>query len=57
MSGTDQSQELIKGMERGLLQWYGFGKSTKVLYIGERVDALAEMLAEETQTVVCTLVE
>lgn len=57
MGGTDQSQELIKGMERGLLQWYGFGKNKKVLYIGDRVDALAEMLAEETQAVVCTSVE
>lgn len=57
MSSTDQTQELINGIKRGLLQWYDFEQDAKVLYIGDSMDALAEMLMEQPLTVVCVSVE
>lgn len=43
----EQSQDLIKGIQKGLLQWYDFHEGCKALYIGEREEPLAEMLAEK----------
>ena len=57
MSSTEQTQELIKGIKRGLLQWYDFEQGAKVLYIGDVTDALAEMLMEQPLTVVCISAE
>lgn len=45
MKKTDQSQELIKGIQQGLLRWYHIHPKSTVLYIGDGEDAIAEMLA------------
>ena len=41
----EQPHDLIKGIQKGLLQWYDFHEGCKVLYIGEREEPRAEMLA------------
>jgi len=53
MSNTDQSQELIKGIRQGLLQWYDFRQGSRVLYIGNREDDIAEMLAQKSINLLC----
>ena len=50
----EQPHDLIKGIQKGLLQWYDFHEGCKVLYIGEREEPLAEMLAEKGLKVSCT---
>lgn len=49
----EQSQDLIKGIQKGLLQWYDFKEGSKALYIGDREAPLAEMLAEKGLKVSC----
>lgn len=43
----EQSQDLIKGIQKGLLQWYDFKEGGKALYVGDREAPLAEMLTEK----------
>lgn len=57
MSSTDQSQQLITGIRQGLLRWYDFKRDSSVLYIGNREDAIAEMLAEKPITLLCSVKE
>ena len=40
-----QTQQLIRGMQKGLLNWYNFESGSRVLYIGDKEDALAEVLS------------
>ena len=42
-----QAQELINGIQRGLLQWYDFKEGSAVLYIGDKNTPLAQMLLEK----------
>lgn len=46
-------QELISGMQKGLLQWYDFKKGSNVLYIGDKNTPLAQMLSERELFVIC----
>ena len=49
----EQTQELIEGIQRGLLQWYDFRKGSTVLYIGREDEPIAEMLREKELEVTC----
>lgn len=48
----EQSQELIREIQKGLLQWYDFEVGSQVFYIGEEQDPLAEMLTDKALNVV-----
>jgi len=54
---VDQAQELINGIQSGLLQWYDFEREAIVLFIGERHSALAQMLLGKKLNVVCVNLE
>ena len=43
----EQSQELIREIQKGLLQWYDFKEGSLIFYVGEEDEPLAEMLAEK----------
>lgn len=43
----EQSQELIREIQKGLLQWYDFKKDSLVFYVGKKEEPLAEMLTEK----------
>lgn len=49
----EQANELVKGIQKGLLQWYDFDKNSKVLYIGVQEDANAEMLTDKKVQMLC----
>ncbi len=53
----EQAQELINGIQKGLLQWYNFKKGSAVLYIGEKDAPLAQMFLEGELKVTCTVLE
>lgn len=53
----DQSEELIRAIQKGLLQWYDFKQASAVLYIGDKNDAIAEMLTEKNMQTVCASCE
>ena len=40
----EQSSELVKEIQKGLLQWCDFDENSRVLYVGKQEDANAEML-------------
>lgn len=48
-----QAAELIKTIQKGLLQWYTFAPGNSVLYIGSEKDALTELLLESGLRVTC----
>lgn len=41
-----QAEQIIRAMQKGLLQWYDFKRGGMVLYMGDEKDALAEMLSD-----------
>ena len=49
----EQAQEIIRGIQRGLLQWYDFKPDSMILYTGSEEDAIAEMLRERAGALVC----
>ena len=49
----EQTQELIEGTQRGLLQWYDFQKGSTALYIGGKDEPIAVMLREKELEVTC----
>ena len=53
----EEAQEIIRGIESGLLQWYGFRPGCAILYIGEEGDALAELLKGLSGRFVCASCE
>lgn len=53
MDSTGQPQQLITGIRQGLLQWYDFKRDSSVLYIGNRKEAIAKMLAEKPVALLC----
>lgn len=48
---AEQTEELIKGIPRALLNWYDFRMDSRILYIGEE-DSYAEVLKEYAQRIV-----
>ena len=50
----DQANEIIRTIQKGLLQWYAFRPGSSSLYIGDETDALADLLAERGLDVACT---
>lgn len=53
----EQAQEIIRGIQSGLLQWYDFKPNSTILYIGREVDAIAEMLRERAEVLICVSCE
>lgn len=53
----EQTQELIDGIQKGLLQWYDFKEGSDVLYIGDQNMPLAQMLREKELKITCTPLE
>ncbi len=53
----EQAQEIIKGIQSGLLQWCDWKPDSRVLYCGDKEDALAEMLKGRTGELVCVSCE
>lgn len=53
MSSVTQPQKLIDGIRQGLLQWYDFRQNSSVLYMGDREDAIGEMLADKPVNLSC----
>lgn len=53
----EQAQELINGIQKGLLQWYDFKEGSAVLYIGDKNTPLAQMLLEKGMEVTCASLE
>ena len=53
----EQAQEIIRGIQSGLLQWYGFKPDSEILYIGREEDAVAEMLKGRAGVLVCVSCE
>ena len=49
----EQSSELVKEIQKGLLQWCDFDENSRVLYVGKQEDANAEMLADKKVQVLC----
>lgn len=49
----EQAQELINGIQKGLLQWYAFKAGGAALYIGAPDSPLAQMLSEKKLAVTC----
>jgi len=49
----EQAAELIRTIQKGLLQWYTFIPGSVVLYTGSREDALAELLTGLRIEVIC----
>ncbi len=49
----ERSEELIKEIHKGLLQWYIFTRDSVILYIGNADDALAEMLSVKATRLIC----
>lgn len=48
-----QADELIRAIQKGLLQWYAFTPGSSALYTGSETDALADLLAECGLDVTC----
>jgi len=46
IKNMNHSEELIKEIQKGLLQWYPWKSDSQILYIGSEKDALAELLAQ-----------
>lgn len=57
MKKAEQSQELIRGIRQGLLQWYDMRPGSTALYIGDQEDTIASMLAHKTTTLQYASVE
>ena len=43
----EKSQELIREIQKGLLQWYDLKEGSLIFYVGEEREPLAEMLVEK----------
>ena len=48
-----QAAELIRTVQKGLLQWYTFIPGSSALYVGSETDALADLLAECGLDIIC----
>lgn len=49
----DETQELIDGIQKGLLQWYDFKEESRTLYIGDENTPLVQMLLGKELCVIC----
>lgn len=49
----EETQELINGIQKGLLQWYDFNEESSVLFIGYEDTPFAQMLFEKKLRVTC----
>lgn len=48
-----KEKDLLRAMEKGILQWYDFKERAKVLFLGRTGDSLLELLYEKELQVVC----
>ncbi|MCH5281302.1 MAG: adenylyltransferase/cytidyltransferase family protein [Lachnospiraceae bacterium] len=48
-----QAEELVKEIPKGLLSWYDFKPGSTILYVGEKEDAYAGVLAEKQLNLTC----
>lgn len=48
-----QAEDLIRGIQKGLLKWYSFRADSTLLYIGDGQDVYADVLRESIKSVVC----
>ncbi len=53
----ERAQELINGIQKGLLQWYDFKSESRVLFIGNENTPLAHMLSEKKLKATCVLLD
>ncbi len=49
----EPTEELIRAIQKGLINWYDFRSESRILYIGNCEDALAEVLAEMAGQLTC----
>ena len=49
----EQAQEITRGIQSGLLQWYDFKPDSTILYIGREEDAIAELLRGRAGVLQC----
>lgn len=52
-----QAEELIRDIQKGLINWYDFKPGSAIIYIGSEEDALAEVLKNPAEQLVCTSLE
>ncbi len=53
MEAEKKEEQIIRGIQKGLLQWYDFQSFAKVLFVGEADSPLAECMKEKGLEVVC----
>lgn len=49
----EQTEELIRSIQKGLICWYDFRPKSRILYLGNRDDALAEVLEDRAGNLTC----
>ncbi len=49
----EQAQEITRGIQSGLLQWYDFKPDSTILYIGREEDAIADLLRGRAGVLQC----
>ena len=57
MKFMEQTEQIIRAIQKGLINWYDFEPDVDILYIGKGADALAEMLVEKNLQVDCVPIE
>lgn len=53
----EMTEEAVRAIQKGLINWYDFEPGASALYIGSKTDALAEALAEKELQVSCVSME
>lgn len=53
----EESEALIREIQKGILQWYTFAQDSVILYIGNKEEALVELLSDRSSVLVCASCE